>query len=190
MLITGTRLANGGVLAHCETFNVEKGKTTNVRLSLRESNDEVQVIGSLNAENNYFDTATGTTTSLLATAGRGYYVIGMIAPNHEPSNHTLRDIALCKEGFEKWGRKIFFLFENEEARSRFNASEFENMPSTVVWGTDIKGNIYNEIRNEFHLTSSSLPIFIIADSFNRVVFISQGYTIGLGEQLLKVIGKL
>lgn len=190
MLITGTRLANGGVLAHSETFNVEKGKTTNVRLSLRESNDEVQVIGSLNAENNYFDTATGTTTSLLATAGRGYYVIGIIAPNHEPSNHTLRDIALCKEGFEKWGRKIFFLFENEEARSRFNANEFENMPSTVVWGTDIKGNIYNEIRNEFHLTSSSLPIFIIADSFNRVVFISQGYTIGLGEQLLKVIGKL
>ena len=60
----------------------------------------------------------------------------------------------------------------------------------IVTSSDAQGNIYNEIRNEFHLTSSSLPIFIIADSFNRVVFISQGYTIGLGEQLLKVIGKL
>ena len=28
------------------------------------------------------------------------------------------------------------------------------------------------------------------DTFNRVVFVSQGYTIGLGEQLMKVIHKL
>ena len=32
-----------------------------------------------------------------------------------------------------------------------------------------------------------MPIFFIADTFNRVVFLSQGYTIGLGEQLHKVV---
>ena len=37
---------------------------------------------------------------------------------------------------------------------------------------------------------SGLPIFIIADTFNRIVFVSQGYTIGLGEQMMKVINKL
>lgn len=35
--------------------------------------------------------------------------------------------------------------------------------------------------------STILPMFIIGDTFNRVVFVSQGYTIGLGEQLMKVI---
>ena len=35
-----------------------------------------------------------------------------------------------------------------------------------------------------------LPIFIIADTFNRVVFLSQGYTIGLGEQLYNTLNKL
>ena len=35
-----------------------------------------------------------------------------------------------------------------------------------------------------------LPIFVIADTFNRVVFSSQGYTIGLGEQMERVIKKL
>ncbi len=34
---------------------------------------------------------------------------------------------------------------------------------------------------------NSLPVFIIADTFNRVVFVSQGYTIGLGEQLMKTV---
>ena len=33
-------------------------------------------------------------------------------------------------------------------------------------------------------------MFVIADTFNRVVFVSQGYTIGLGEQILKVAQKL
>ena len=35
-----------------------------------------------------------------------------------------------------------------------------------------------------------LPIFFIADTFNRVVFLSQGYTIGLGEQMEKVLRQL
>jgi len=38
--------------------------------------------------------------------------------------------------------------------------------------------------------NAGLPLFIVADTFNRVVFFSQGYTIGLGEQLLKTIQQL
>ena len=37
---------------------------------------------------------------------------------------------------------------------------------------------------------TQLPMFVIADTFNRVVFVSQGYTIGLGEQIVKVAQKL
>jgi hypothetical protein len=37
---------------------------------------------------------------------------------------------------------------------------------------------------------NQLPMFIIGDTFNRVVFASQGYTIGLGEQMMKVVHKL
>ena len=35
--------------------------------------------------------------------------------------------------------------------------------------------------------ATQMPVFIVADTFNRVVFESHGYTIGLGEQLLKTI---
>lgn len=34
------------------------------------------------------------------------------------------------------------------------------------------------------------PIFIISDTFNRVVHITQGYTIGLGEQMEMIIRKI
>jgi GTP-binding protein Era len=38
--------------------------------------------------------------------------------------------------------------------------------------------------------SSNKPVILVADTFNRVVFMSQGYSIGLGEQLVKVINQL
>ncbi len=40
------------------------------------------------------------------------------------------------------------------------------------------------------LPSKDLPIFIVADTFNRVVFLSQGYTIGVGNTLLDTVHKL
>ena len=55
---------------------------------------------------------------------------------------------------------------------------------------DEKGVILSQIKQQMHLSTSTLPVFIIADTFNRVVFVSQGYTIGLGEQMMNVINKL
>ena len=129
--------------------------------------------------------------TLLSTTGRGYYIIGVIAPVEEPTNHALRDIALLKKDLEAWGQKIVLLFENDDEKARFtNKSEFANLPSTVVWGTDVDGKIFAEMKKELKLKSNNRPVFLIADTFNRVVFMSQGYSIGLGEQLMKVIKKL
>ena len=129
-------------------------------------------------------------TSLLATCGRGYYALGLIAPYQEPTSHALRDITLVSNDLETWNRKLVLLFEDADAAARFNFSEFSNLPSTTVWGCDINGTIKQEIMEQMHLSNGSLPIFLICDSFNRVVFVQQGYTIGLGEQLLKVIHQI
>ena len=41
-----------------------------------------------------------------------------------------------------------------------------------------------------HLHPDVRLIFLIANANSEVVFMKQGYTIGLGEQLLKVMSKL
>ena len=189
LLTTGTRLASGKVKARIDPIHVT-GATQSISFTMREDQQEPQVIGSLNAEDSYFDTATASKKSLLSTTGRGYYIIGIIAPNQEPTNHALRDISACKQQFEQWGRKMMLLFQNADEAARFQSSEFDQLPSTVVWGIDQEGIILSEIREQMKLTSPSLPIFLICDTFNRVVFVQQGYTINLGEQLLKVIRKL
>ena len=190
MLIVGTRMADGKVLAHTELFDMTDGQTTTLPFTMREEKDGIQVIGSLNTENLYQPKDAEQPQSILSTTGRGFYILGIIAPNHEPTNHTLRDISTYKEQFEQWGRSIVLLTESEADAQRFNYAEFSGLPSTVVWGSDIDGKIKKEIVEGLKLKSSSLPMFLVCDSFNRVVYLQQGYTINIGEHLLKVTKKL
>lgn len=188
MLVTGTRLASGGVLSTVSFFTIEEGKTTVVDLVMRESKDQVQVIGNFNSESTYLPIGATEPVSLLSTCGRGYFVVAVLGAGQEPTNHAMRDIAALSKEFEKWGRKMVLLFPTDEQYKKFRPSEFPGLPSTIVYGIDTHGAIQKQIAESMKLPNQTvLPMFIIADTFNRVVFVSQGYTIGLGEQLMKVV---
>ena len=189
MLTTGTRLANGSVLASNRIFEIVKGQTTTLPLEIRQNTNEVSVIGSFNSES--LVTKDGKEVSLLSQTGRGYYVVGILGVGQEPTNHALHDIEKMKEAFEAWGRPVVLLFESEADAAKFNHDEFQGLPSTVQFALDKDGSVRKQIAREMKLMNEKqMPMFIIADTFNRVVFVSQGYTIGLGEQMQGVFKKL
>ena len=189
MLTTGTRLANGSVLASNRIFEIKKGQTTTLPLEIRQNTNEVTVIGSFNSES--LVTKDGKEVSLLSQIGRGYYVVGILGVGQEPTNHALHDIEKMKEAFEAWGRPVVLLFESEADAAKFNHDEFPGLPSTVQFALDKDGSVRKQIAREMKLMNEKqMPMFIIADTFNRVVFVSQGYTIGLGEQMQGVFKKL
>ncbi|MBQ8770271.1 MAG: transglutaminase domain-containing protein [Bacteroides sp.] len=191
LMVTGTRLASGGVLAEMEFFPIHTGKTTTLDLVMRESQDDVQVIGSFNSESLYKPLEGEDLKSILNTTGRGYFVVAVLGVNQEPTNHALRDIAAKAKDFEDWGRGMVLLFPSEEDYAKFRPQDFPGLPKNITFGIDKDGSIQAQIAKEMKLANKTiLPMFIIGDTFNRVVFVSQGYTIGLGEQLMKVIHKL
>ena len=191
MMVTGTRLANGGVLATLEFFPIEAGKTTKVDMVMREAKGDVQVIGNFNSESLYKPLGSDDMKSILTTTARGYYVVAVLGVNQEPTNHALRDIAALAKDFEEWGRGMVLLFPSEEDYAKFRPQDFPGLPKTITYGIDKDGSIQAQIAKQMKLSNDEiLPMFIIGDTFNRVVFVSQGYTIGLGEQMMKIIHKL
>lgn len=203
LLVTGTRLASGGVLARISSFQVEpyelrKGENPfsqicKVPYYQREAKGQVEVIGSFNSESLFapcdagFKVDTLSKQSLLQVCGRGYFVVGILGVNQEPTNHALRDIAALKDDLERWGRKLVLLFPDEARCKKFRPEEFPGLPSTVIYGVDTDGISARIAEDMKFRHKETLPVFIIADTFNRVVFVSQGYTIGLGEQLMKTV---
>ena len=197
MLTSGTRAASGKVLVANRIFTVNPGETTTINLTMRQSDDIVAVIGSFNSESkfhlldNELKPIAGDDVSILSQTGRGYFIVGVLGVGQEPTNHAMRDIAKMSAELNKWGRPMVLLFENETEAQKYRHENYGALPKNIIYGIDTDGSIRRQIAQEMKLQSDTqLPMFILADTFNRVMFCSQGYTIGLGEQLNKVISNL
>lgn len=190
ILTSGQRLANGGVLARSEVFEIKPEETTEIQLQIRHDDTQLSVIGSLNAENIYHDLASDSDRSILSTTGRGYYILGLIQPNHEPSAHALNDMSKVARELEASGRKIVLLFDNEGKAGRFDEGMFPDLPENIVFGLDVNGASREEIIESLHLDNAADPVFVLADTFNRIVWYSTGYTIGLGERIMNLLSRV
>ena len=190
MLVSGSRMSGGNVFADVEYFTIEEGKTTVEELVMRDIADQIRVIGSFDSEMKYMsvtpaDAEVKAEKSVLETTGRGYFAVALVDYGTEPTNHAFMDISAVKAELEAWGRPILVVFATEDDYRKFRAQDF-NLPSTVHFGIDINGQMRDMIATEMKLAKGGrLPLIVMADTFNRVVFFSQGYSIGLGESLVK-----
>lgn len=196
LLVSGQRLADGTVLARATFFRAEAGLPTDVALTVRQDTTALQVIGSLDAESLYTPVTfgdrgpeAGAPRSILSTTGRGYYVLGVIAPGHEPSSHSINDIAAAADELAATGRTLLLLFTDADSAARFRPSDYGSLPQNVVFGID-GGTIVPALSAGLEMTeetASDMPLFVVADSFNRIVFFRHGYSINLGETLARVL---
>ena len=192
VLVSGNRLSDGSVPVAMKFFTIKQGSVTNVELLIREAADGVSVIGGFDAETPV--EADGNLCSILSKTGRGFYALGLLEVGKEPTNHALADIARAREAFEKWGRPTILVCTDNNQLGRLKAEieedRYGQLPSNVVLVVDHEGAVAGELKKELKANIGNKPIFIVADTFNKAYFLSEGYTIGLGEQIQTVIKKL
>lgn len=183
MLITGQRMADGSVLSNIKYFTLSAGGHHSEPIEILTDSTSVPVIGSFNSESIYTPLGSEETKSILSTTGRGYFVVSVVKANHEPSTHALNDIAAVAQQLEQTNIPIVILFASARDAELIDKNLLKKLPSTAALGIDTSGQIAEQLPH-------SLPAVIIADTFNRVVFSSEGYTIGLGNQILNRITQL
>lgn len=179
VLVSGNRLSDGSVPVTMRQFSVREGETTTLDLRITIPEDKLSVIGSFDAETRYCMEPDAEPVSVLSTTGRGFYVIGFLTPRQEPSVHAINDIIAAKAKLESWNRPILLLTTAEGLGwlKEYSASLPSNIHLGIIPdGLDLKGR--------------RMPYFLLADTFNRVFFTTEGYTIGLGDQLVTAIAKL
>ena len=216
LLVSGNRLSSGTVPVTMAFFDIVAGEETVCDLVLRAGEGEVPVIGTFDAETPFTPVVLAKTedgdvlenvissdssVSLLSAVGRGHYALAILEPGKEPTNHVLRDLAAAREKLEAWGRPIVLLCSSETAMHRLQVEMSEGrygiLPSTIILGQDSEGAVQKGIEQGMKVGPASdagaptrFPLVILADSFNRVFFLTEGYTIGLGDQLAATVAKL
>ncbi len=189
ILTVGTRLDDGTALTHSQFFTIKAGQTTSVDLVLREPDNEVKVIGDFYSNNRFTEVETGEEYNFKQLIGNEYYILGLLDQGSEPTTHAMLDIAAFRNEFESANLPMVFVFGDKADYDKFKLKNFSDLPDGIVYGLD-DGTIRDDLVESLHLDKDSRPIFIIANANSEVVFVKQGYTIGLGEQMLKVMAKV
>ncbi len=172
ILTAGTRLEDGTALTHSEFFTIKAGETTSMQLVLRKPKVKTEVIGQLNTRPEFVE---------------GSYILGYLDQGSEPTTHAMQDIATFRKEFEASGIPMFFAFANDSEYEKFMLKKFNNIPENITPFIDEDGSLWKELAESLDINEKTLPLFIIVNHQDEVVFLKQGYTIGLGEQLLKFL---
>ena len=190
ILTSGTRLEDGTALTHSEFFTIKAGETTKINLILRQPDNEVRVIGSFYADSKFIELENEEVCNPKQFIRDSYFILGLLDQGSEPTTHAMQDITAFRQDFEASDMPMFFIFSDREEYDKFMLKGFADLPDGIVYGLDEEGTVRDEIMGGLHLNTDSRPIFLIANGNSEAVFLKQGYTIGLGEQLLKVMAKL
>ena len=154
VLSFGPRLADGSVLNRLIFFWIESGETTTIKMKMRQPIVET-----------FPETSQNIASKLR--------VIAYLDGGSEPTTHTMQEISILKDEFEKCGDEITYYFKDDESLNNFKLKNFNELPQNIVF--EINDNI----------PSDNLPIIRIVNEDGDVVFESKGYQIGLGEQILR-----
>ena len=205
MLLSGTRLVGGGVMAHMEIASLMlrgEGETNNQKTSprkdsgrtslpliMRADDEHLHVIGNFDCELG-FTNIKGIHKPILETTGRGFYIIGLIRSGHEPSTHLLHDMETANLYLAQWEHCYLMLFESQEDYANFDRKEFDDLPSNVLFGVADPQTVEALHTRELTHGNRELPILMLCDTFNRVYWFHQGYSIGLGDKMMDVLRKV
>jgi len=183
-LITSNRLSSGKILVDMKYLNLTKD--TIIGLVFPKENKSEKILGTLNYSKllNLIDGEKSKSCSLDKQSNT---VVIIMQPDKEPSKHILNDIQLIKKDFEKTNSKIIFIIPKEDESATFNITNYPNLPSSSIFRTaNSSPTKLLEIKLKTKETRQ-LPKVMIITPKGEIIYHSEGYKIGVGNEILKEI---
>jgi hypothetical protein len=192
LLVTGNRQSDGSVLSSVTFFEVPAKVTTNLKVEIRQDFTPSVPWAKISPANYKFNKfQINEILPLNSLSAQKGAILIWIDPDKEPSKHVLADIPTVKDLIEKWDGGVVFLFANDKVSAAFKPSKFPNLPLQSKFAYDKGAKLLMEIS---HLRNrncgENLPVIVITDKSGNLVYYSEGYKIGIGEQIAKALTPL
>lgn len=184
MLTTGNRDENGNVLASVSFLKLDPGEDKTVTVNIRQLPESSVAAGkiSLSGELSLYG---GGKRDLGSLSEKGAVFI-WIEPGREPTRHILNDLPRLKKEFDDWGGSFVFLTDPSRTPDGFDPDEITGKPANALFVTDTRLAFMTSALGE-GASERPLPVVVCCDGNGEVLFTSEGYRIGTGEQILKKI---
>ena len=184
MLVTGNRINDSRILSTIKFFELKENEHKVLNIELKKEISPVVVLGNVNLKTKiHLSDKREICLDTVATKG---FVISWIEPDKEPTKHILNDLPLLKTEMDAWGGCFIFLTAQSE-NDNFNFKVLNGLPQKSLFGTDDKSEIFSSIAGNTSFSDAHLPYIILADKNGNIIFRSEGYRIGIGEQILRKV---
>ncbi len=192
LLVTGNRQSDGSVLSSVAFFEVPANATTEIKVEIRQDFTPGEPWAKINTEPYKFNQySTNEVISLRDLAEEKGAILIWIDPDKEPSKHVMADIPAVKDIIEKWDGGMLFLFAQDKVSASFKPTNFPNLPAQSNFAFDKSAKMLNEIeRLRNRKSGDNLPVIVITDKNGNLIYYSEGYKIGIGEQIAKAVAPL
>jgi len=178
-LSTGNRYPDGTVLNRMEFFTVKAGERVTKEIILLPLVPRNENAGTLPKLPEGFEIMDGV--ELSDYAGETGCILAFLGPHREPAKHLVKEMLEHSAAFRKWGGMTFAVTTDPANR------ELNRLPNTDVTGI-AAGRQYpaeKVLAQTLKLDKYEYPLVAVVDKRGRILFHSNGYSIGLAEQLLK-----
>lgn len=183
MLVTGNRTEASTILTSIQFFDLEAGERKNISIKLRKQMKPAQVLGKINLDQ-VFEHISGS-QKLSTYSGKGLVLI-WIEHDREPSKHILNDIPLVSNELDEIGCQLIFLSDPSLKSASYKPGLIKGLPVKSLFGFDENLNILKSFYGK-SFDSVQMPCVLYSDADGTIYFKSEGYRIGIGEQILKSI---
>ena len=188
-IVSGNRIDQGKVLCEISYFDVEGGKTTEFELKLREDSQTAKALFQHKFDDLKLPIANNLTEkiSLLGSAENASLLL-WLEPDKEPTKHIIKDISKLKNKFQTQGCQIVNIITNEKDTEMAKGLLGEAFDAPTIC-LDKNSQLLNEISAMLETNvTRSYPVVILLNKKSQIIFLSEGYTIGIGEQIVRKIG--
>jgi hypothetical protein len=183
-LSTGNRYSDGEVLSELRFFTLNKKDEYTIKIpELVPRND---TYGHLDMNINKLNGKS--LSDLLKESGKEKMVLCLVAPGTEPTNHLAKELAAKKADYEAWGGKVLLVANNGNWKKEKNQPANVEVVSAKV--NDLTAAVQIALKNAVHdgslpHTTGERPVCLILNQNGDILFVSEGYHIGLGDLLLE-----
>jgi len=178
-LSTGNRDEKGSVRSRLEFFELREGETKEMEVVIRDltegAGDEVVTI------DNGFEVIGGMAT-IEDYAGEKGFIFISLGDYREPSKHLVKELIEKREQLERWGGMIYLL-----APEGVPAMSWDIPGADVaIWRKSLDDPLEKMLVKELGISEPVVyPVVALIKADGRVMYHSNGYKIGVVEQMLR-----
>ena len=186
-LMSGSRANDGSVAVHVDYFELKADTPLEIAVTLPEINGKLLVLGNVDM-NTLITEADGCRKSLKTFDRNKGLIICFLDPGKEPSKHLLQNFPDQQRDLEAWGGGILLMIPEDKNSTAFNSAIFKNLPQQTEWAIDYDRSllkvIVKELQIEFY---DNFPLTVYLSINGGILYFSEGYKIGISEEILKII---